>query len=90
MNSSEVKTTVVNVIKEIAELQDVQLPASIKDKHEIVDDLGFTSLYVAALVANLEEELGIDPFEDEDVMITDIRTVKDVVEVYTKSLALNG
>lgn len=86
MNSSEIKKSIESVIKEIAAAQKITLPM-LKDKLEIVDDLGFTSLYVAALIANLEEELGVDPFEDEDVMITDIRTIKDLCQVYTDCLA---
>lgn len=85
MNSSDVKKSIISVIKDIAEQQGIELPP-VKDKHEIVDDLGFTSLQVAALVANLEEELGIDPFEDEDASITDIRTIKDICEVYVECL----
>lgn len=85
MSSVDVKVVVESVIKEVAEAQNIQLPV-LKGKHELVDDLGFTSLYVAALVANLEEELGIDPFEDEDVMITDIRTIDDICQVYRDCL----
>ncbi|UAA37466.1 acyl carrier protein [Paraneptunicella aestuarii] len=85
MNSTEVKEKIIAVIQEVAATQDLNLP-DLKDSQEIVDDLGFTSLGVAALIANLEEVFGIDPFEDEDVMITDIRTIKDLCKVYAKSL----
>lgn len=85
--SANVKEVIESVIKEVAETHDIKLPA-LKGKHEVVDDLGFTSLMVAAIIANLEEELDIDPFEDEDVMITDIRTIDDLVEVYQN--CLNG
>jgi acyl carrier protein len=85
MNSKEVRASIEKVIKEVAQTQKIKLPV-LKDKHELVDDLGFTSLYVAALIANLEEELGIDPFEDENVMITDIRTIKDICQVYEQCL----
>lgn len=83
MNSSEIKEKITAVIKDVASTQGLNLP-DLKDNHEIVDDLGFTSLGVAALIANLEEEFGMDPFEDEDVMITDIRTIKDLCKVYLK------
>ena len=85
MNSTEVKEKIVAVIQEVAVTQDLSLP-DLKDSQEIVDDLGFTSLGVAALIANLEEVFGIDPFEDEDVMITDIRTIKDLCKVYAKCM----
>lgn len=85
MNISEVKKTIERVLKEVSELQKINLPA-LKDSLEIVDDLGFTSLSVAALIANLEEVFGFDPFEDEDVMITDVRTIEDLCKVYAAHL----
>ena len=85
MISSDVKINIERVIKEVAELQKINLPV-LKDHLEIVDDIGFTSLSVAALIANLEEVFGVDPFEDENVMITDIRTIKDICKVYTTCL----
>lgn len=89
MTSSDVKTNIERVIKEIAALQEINLPV-LKDHLEIVDDLGFTSLSVAALIANLEEVFGVDPFEDENVMITDTRTIKDLCKVYTTCLNENN
>ncbi len=87
--SADVKAVVISVIKKVAEERNLTLP-ELKDGTEIVDELGFTSLMVAGLVANLEEELGVDPFQDEDVMITDVRTVKDLCEVYVKCVAKQG
>ena len=89
MISSDVKINIERVIKEVAELQKINLPV-LKDHLEIVDDIGFTSLSVAALIANLEEVFGVDPFEDENVMITDIRTIKDICKVYTTCLEKNS
>lgn len=83
--STDIKAVVEGVIKEVAQMNDVNLTA-LKGNLELVDELGFTSLMVAAIIANLEEELDIDPFEDEDVMITDIVTVDDLVKVYQTSL----
>lgn len=87
--STDVKAVILQVIQKVAEERGLNLPA-IKDGTEIVDELGFTSLMVAGLIANLEEELGVDPFQEEDVMITDIRTYKDLCDVYAKSLAKRG
>lgn len=84
--STEVKDVIEKVIRRIAEERDLTLP-EIKDGTEIVDELGFSSMMVAGLIASLEEEFGIDPFRDEDVMITDIRTIKDLCGVYTSCLA---
>ncbi len=85
MNSQEINAVIERIIKDVAESQKISLPA-IKDTQEIVDDLGFTSLSVASLIANLEEELGVDPFQSEDVMITDIRTIGDLKRVYLNCL----
>lgn len=82
MNVNEIRESIVSVIQEVAAQQKISLP-ELTDEHEIVDDLGFTSLSVAALIAYLEEVFGGDPFTDEDVMITDIRTVGDLCLVYT-------
>jgi acyl carrier protein len=81
-----VKDEVVKVIRKIAEERSLSLPA-LKDDSEIVDELGFSSMMVAGLIANLEEELGVDPFQDEDVMITDIRTIQQLCDVYVRCLA---
>lgn len=81
----DIKATVARVIREVAEERDLQLP-TLTDDAEIVDELGFNSLTVAALIATLEEVFGVDPFAAEDVMITDIRTVKDLAEVYANCL----
>ncbi len=83
--SSDVKVTIENVIRAVAEERSLSLP-ELKDNTEIVDELGFSSLMVAALIANLEEEFGFDPFQQEDVMITDIRTIKDLCNVYASCL----
>jgi len=83
--SDTIKQAIIEVIKEVALAQNIDLP-KLKDSHELVDDLGLGSLHVAALIANLEEELGVDPFEDEDVMITDLRTIKDLYQVYRDCL----
>ena len=64
----------------------LQLPP-LREDMEIVDELGFTSLAVASVIANLEEILIVDPFQDEGVMITDIRTIGDLCTVYENCLA---
>jgi acyl carrier protein len=86
MMNAEVKDVIEKVIRRIAEERNLKLP-ELKDGTEIVDELGFSSMTFAGLVANLEEELGVDPFQDEDVMITNIRTIKDLCEAYTTCLA---
>jgi len=85
MHASKIQQDIEKVVTEIAAQNEIKLPV-LKDSLEIVDDLGFTSLSVAALIANLEELFGVDPFQDEDVMITDIRTLKDLCEVYSNCM----
>lgn len=83
--SIEIRNVIVKVIRTIADERNLSLP-EIKDSTEIVDELGFSSMMVAGLIANLEEELGVDPFQDEDVMITDVRTIKDICGIYATCL----
>ena len=85
MNYDDIRFNIEKIIKEVAVAQKITLPA-LRDNLEIVDDLGFTSLSVAALIANLEEVFGIDPFQNEDVMITAVRTIKDLCTVYSSCL----
>jgi acyl carrier protein len=84
MNAA-IKNRIEKVVRRVAQERDLQLP-ELKDSTEIVDELGFSSLQVAALIANLEEEFGVDPFQDENVMITDVRTIKDLGDIYTRAL----
>lgn len=84
--SSAIAEIVENIIRAIAEQRNLKLPP-LTGSAEIVDDLGFTSLTVAALIANLEEVLGVDPFQDENVTITDVRTVGDLCAVYERCFA---
>jgi len=86
MNGDDVRDLIGKVIRRIAEERNLRL-GEFRDGTEIVDELGFSSLMVATLIANLEEEFGIDPFQDENVMITDIRTIKDLCDVYAGCLA---
>lgn len=84
--SNDTKNAIMQVIKEVARQNKLQLPP-LREDMEIVDELGFTSLAVASVIANLEEILIVDPFQDEGVMITDIRTIGDLCAVYENALA---
>jgi acyl carrier protein len=53
---------------------------------EQLHELGLTSLILARLVIQLEMELGVDPFA-EDVVISDVRTVADLVGAYERACA---
>lgn len=81
MANNDIKANIDQVIRDVAQMRNIAIPHLQADL-EIVDDLGFTSLAVAALIANLEEVFGVDPFEDEHIMITDLRTVGDIYRLY--------
>jgi acyl carrier protein len=78
----EVKVIIKGAIKEIMESNSRNDP--IEDSSELVNDLGFTSLDVAELVAVLEMELDRDPFS-KGASLLNVRTVADFCEVYDKA-----
>jgi|TARA_B110000881_G_C18410202_1_gene430534 acyl carrier protein len=63
-------------------------PTQISPDKTLVDDLGLKSMDLAILVANLELDLGVEPFL-EDFAITDIRTLGDLCEAFDKTLQKN-
>ena len=85
MTSSSVFEVVCVTLKKIAAQQKISL-VSLEPEMAIVDDLGFTSLSVIQLITTLNEQLGTDPFDDESIMATDLRTVADVCRIYQLSL----
>ncbi len=58
---------------------------TLSDGDNLAADLGFSSLDLAQLVAQLEQRIGQDPFT-ELVPVTSVRNVRDLVEAY---MALN-
>jgi len=50
-------------------------------------ELGLTSLLLARLIISLEMELGSDPFTEGDAVISDVRTVDDLIAVYERALS---
>ncbi len=87
--SVEIRNLIEKVIRRVAEERGLELP-ELADSTEIVDELGFSSLQVATLIANLEEEFGVDPFQLEDVMIADVRTIQDLGDVYARALSVSA
>ncbi|MCC5467064.1 acyl carrier protein [Pelosinus baikalensis] len=69
----EVKKGIENAIKQILDQKSYKVP-EIKDELRIIEDLGFSSLDIAQLIAHLEMELGADPFS-EGALISSINTV---------------
>lgn len=85
MQNTEVKEKIEQIIQEVAQRHDLNLP-NLSGGHDIIDDLGFTSLSVVALFSNLEETFDIDPFENDDIIIGDIKTIEDLCEIYVQGL----
>jgi|GEM_PF-2017579 len=81
----DIEKSVHEVVSQIIE-QRGSLNVEIKNEHRLVADLGFESLDLAQLVAMLEIKLGVDPFAN-DIAITSIRRVADVIDAYSKSCA---
>jgi len=81
-----VREQVEGVVRQVAQEQGLTVTL-LSDDTAIVDELGFTSMMVATLIANLEDVMGVDPFVEEDVMITDVRTFGDLCAVYARCLA---
>jgi acyl carrier protein len=71
-----VKAVLLEIVNEVADSVE-----HLDDDQLLVDQLGLTSLQLARLVAVLELELDTDPFSDE-VPITSVRTVGDLLEAY--------
>lgn len=74
---------IISLITQITEEQGIACNHIAEDK-AIVDDIGLASLDIAALVAHLEKVFKVDPFTQRKAAITDIRTIKDLSQVYHK------
>ena len=63
--------------------------AAIEPGHLLAADLGFDSLDLAQTIVLLERSLGVDPFRDWSAAAPrpPIRTVSDLVAIYTHALA---
>jgi acyl carrier protein len=83
----EVKKGIENAIKQILDQKSYKAP-EIKDELRIIEDLGFSSLDIAQLIAYLEMELGVDPFS-EGALITSINTVESLCNVYQSCINNN-
>ncbi|HZS43862.1 MAG TPA: phosphopantetheine-binding protein [Blastocatellia bacterium] len=84
VQSANVEKTVHEVVRQIVEQKRLTTP-EIKNDQRLIADLGFESLDLAQLVAMLEIRLNFDPFSN-DVAITSMRTVGDIVDAYQFTL----
>ncbi|MCY7295251.1 acyl carrier protein [Alteromonas sp. a30] len=86
MKKTEIYRKVEQVIANVAQSQEHGAP-DLMSNLDIVDDLGFSSLAIVALVADLEDAFSINPFENDDVNMRNIKTVGDLCEVYANKLS---
>jgi acyl carrier protein len=81
---SNVKETIYGALKSIQE-ENMYKSLALENGTKIVNDLGFTSLDVAQLIAMLEIELGVDPFA-QGMSIMDVRSIGELQDAYEKTL----
>ncbi len=85
MKRNEIEKTVMECIQRVCHEQSIPLK-TVEFHHRVVEDLGLRSLDVATLTAFLESSFKFDPFSQNLASITDIRTVKDICDLYEKGL----
>jgi acyl carrier protein len=79
-----VEIAIGNAIVDIVRGRDIPL-LEVRPELHLVHDLGFDSLDLARLVAELEIALGVDPFQY--VSATAVQTVGDVCVAYRRHLS---
>ena len=80
---TDIRQVVFDQMQKVAELQRKNLKPLTDDL--LILESGFDSLCVAILVANLEDELGVDPFGSGDDVVMPV-TLGDLVRVYENAM----
>lgn len=81
-----IDTTKKIVIESLTDLlQEAEIEHGPIQESDLLTAVGLTSLLLARLIIQLEMETGVDPFA-EDLLISDVRTVHDLVEAYHSRL----
>lgn len=80
---SQLEATVHSIVLALARQRAPELE-SVTGEQSLTNDLGLDSLDLAQLVAQLEMELGVDPFSS-DVTVAEVRTVADLCRVYERA-----
>jgi acyl carrier protein len=80
MSERNLEETVSRVVLQIVQRKTPAL-TQVSSAQLLSAELGLASLDVAELVANLEMQLGVDPFATH-VSITSVQTVGDLVNAY--------
>lgn len=78
MTREKIKEKIVGIIEDLGGYVEVS------EESSLANDLGFDSLDVVELTINVEKEFKIDISDDE---VSEVKTVKDVIDVVEKLLA---
>lgn len=81
MNKEEIKSTITDLITEIAEDMDVEESSITEDAH-FVKDMGLDSMALLEVLATMEKKFGISIPETEFPNITTINKCTDTVQKY--------
>ncbi|MCJ8308053.1 MAG: acyl carrier protein [Rhizobiaceae bacterium] len=81
--ANRVGQLVRDTISDLLEEQGLENPG-VEDDAKLVDTLGLKSMDIAQVVLMLEDELDADPFQE--IPITSVRTVGDLVNAYQVAL----
>ncbi len=82
--AEQVAKTVFDTISDLLEEQGLD-SSGVEASAKLVDTLGLKSMDIAQVVLVLEDELDIDPFQE--IPITSVRTVGDLINAYQVTLA---
>ena len=81
--ANRVGQLVRDTISDLLDEQGLDNPG-VEDDAKLVDTLGLKSMDIAQVVLVLEDELDADPFQD--IPITSVRTVGDLINAYQSAL----
>jgi acyl carrier protein len=80
INMVNIETNIISAIQEM--LAEKSISKKIDNRNlALVDELGFSSMDIALLIARFDMEFNKEPFA-EDYAITDIRTIADLIAAY--------
>lgn len=85
LDTTAIKAIVLEHISELLKEADVEHGEF--TGAEALNAIGLSSLLLARLIIQLEIDLDVDPFAEEDLVISDIRTVDELVEAYAGALS---
>jgi acyl carrier protein len=82
---STTEEVIENVVRAMSAQHTPHLPL-IEKSTQLEEELGFTPWMVFELLARLTQVLDVDPLEDEDVLLSEVRTVGDLCNIYDNCL----